>query len=508
MEREKLNGRLKRKIVSSVYLEILFHGYSATGLTGLPVRNVRKTIASASVYKYVLTAFVAVAMSLLVMYAGFEGRYNRDVFPITVFIWMMLISLITSMQLSYGASGSGNIRNLLHIMPLTEREIEGIAASAMLKTIDLPIASSLAIMLLSYTVIGFYGMLSGVLALFTGFSVFLTVTSVTTRAFRNLSVSNRIGLVVRLLSTLPVIFFLAIPSLLFRLNINMSSLEMTYVPVLNLSGVMNGYGTSIIAAVLFASVMFATGVRMFRNSAVWLISPTEMRGKTGGRLKLKIRTPLASLILTDLRQVFRSPRLASLLLLPFVLVVVVVFYFYSAGSSGLKIPFTVFYSEDILPIAFVSSYIAYLLYMSELRGLAYFRLLSISKYLNTLAKSAVAFIFYTVSSCVLAAILVLAGRPQEYIVAVYTLFFPLLASVIFTAAYFQNAVKESRFGLSNPSSYIIYTLSNLAVFTIPAGAFLVAYMLFRSAETAAISIAIVSAAETALMAFMLLRSPG
>ena len=507
MEREKLNGRLKRKIVSSVYLEILFHGYSGTGLTGLPVRNVRKTIASASAYKYVLTAFVAVAMSLLVMYAAFQGTYNRDVFPVTVFIWMMLISLITSMQLSYGASGSGNIRNLLHIMPLTDREIAGIAASAMLKTIDLPIASSLAIMIMSYAVLGFYGMLSGLLALFTGFSMFLIATSVTTRAFRNFSVSNRIGMIIRLLSTLPIIFFLAIPSLLFRLNINLNRVEMTYVPVLNLSGVMSGYGISIIAASLFASVVFIIGVRLFRDSAVWLISPSEMQGRTNGHLKLKIRPPLSSLILTDLRQVFRSPRLASLLLLPFVLVVVVVFYFYSAGSSALKIPFTVFYSEDILPIAFVSSYIAYLLYMTELRGLAYFRLLSVSKYLNALAKTIVAFIFYALSSIVLTAILVLAGRPVEYIVAVYTLFFPLLASVIFTAAYFQNSVRESRFGLSNPSSYIVYTLANLVVFIIPAGAFLLGYLLFRSAQVAALSIAGVSAVEIAFMAFILLRSP-
>ncbi len=507
MEQEKLGGRLKRRIVSAVYIEILYHGYSGTGLTGLPVRNVRKTLASASLYKYVLTVFVAVAMSLLVMYAAFGGAYNRGMFPITVFVWMMLISLITAMQLSYGASGSGNIRNVLQTIPLTDREIASVAASAMLKTIDLPIATSLVIMVTAYAVIGFYGMLSGLLALFTGFSLFLILASVTTRAFRKFSVGNRAGMIIRLLSTLPVIFFLAIPSLLFRLNLNLNSIETTYVPILNLSGVMAGQSISVIAAAAFAFALCAGGLRLFGNSAVWLISPSEMNGKVRGRLKLKIRHPLSSLILTDLRQVLRSPRLASLLLLPFVLVVVVIFYFYSAGNTGLKIPFTIFYSEDILPIAFVSSYIAYLLYMTELRGLAYFRLLSVSKYLNTLAKAIVAFVFYTLASSALAAILLFAGRPSEYLVAVYTLFLPLLASVIFTAAYFQNAVKTSRFGVSNPSSYIAYTLANLAVFTVPAGAFLLGYLLLRSTQTAALCITTVSAAEIALMVFLLLRSP-
>ncbi len=472
----------------------------------MPVHNARKTIASASVYKYVLTAFVSVAMSLLVMYAAFEGKYNRSIFPITVFIWIMLISLITSMQLSYGASGSGNIRNFLYTMPLTKRDAASVAAYAMIKTIDLPIASALIIMLLSYAVIGFYGMLSGLLALFTGFSVFLIVTSAATRAFRNFSVSNRMSTIVRLLSTLPIVFFLAIPSLLFRLNLNLNSAEMTYIPILNLSGVLYGYGFAIVAAALFASAMFAAGSYFFRNTAMELISPVEMRGRKEGHLNLKIRSPLSSLIVTDLRQVFRSPRLASLLFLPFILVVVVVFYFYSAGHSGLKIPFTVFYSEDILPIAFVSSYIAYLLFMTELRGLAYFKLLSISKYLNMLAKMIVAFIFYALSSTALSVILLLAGRPVEYLIAVYTLFFPLLASVIFTAAYFQSAVKETRFGVSNPSSYIFYTLANLAVFTIPAGAFLAGYLIFSSVPIASISIASVSAIEIVLMALMLIRS--
>jgi predicted permease len=498
---------VRRRAASRIYREIVFHGYSGTGITGMPVKNAEKVIASAAVYKYVLTVFVAVAMSLLVTYAAIGGAYNRSIFPISVFVWTMLISLVTAMQLSYGASGSGNIRNFLSTMPLGKKDASWLAASAMMKTIDMPLASSLLIIALSFFELGFYGMLAGFLALMTGFSVFLITASLTTKIFKGLHVDNRISLIVRLLSSLPLIFFIAVPTILFRLDINFGRAELMYTPILSLAGVMNGYLSSVIVSFIFGIALTSYGFHLFGKSAIQLISPNELVGRTAGRLKLKIRSPLASLIITDLRQVLRSPRLAGLFFIPFVLMVVVVFYFTSSADGRFMIPFPVFYTEDILPMALVSSYIAYILYMTELRGLAYFKMLSVSKYLNLAAKLVVSLLLYAVSAAVLTTILIISGRVENYVTAIYTLFFPLLASVIFTSVYFQNAVRETKFGISNPSSYMFYAIANLAVFAIPAGVFLASVLLFRNQLFAGLSIALVSSVEVIVMMIFLFLAP-
>ncbi|MCL5437456.1 MAG: hypothetical protein M1417_02025, partial [Candidatus Thermoplasmatota archaeon] len=231
-EKRLLRGRKRKETISRIYREIVFHGYTASGITGISVKNATRAIAGISVYKYILTVFVAVAMSLLVVYAAVGGSYQLSIFPISVFVWTMLISLVTAMQLSYGASGSGNIRNFLYTVPLTEEEALSLASSAMLRTIDLPIFSSALVIFLSITVLGIYGMLSGIIALLTGFSIFLIAAGSAARMFRRLRIHGGKGLLVRLIASLPVIFFLAVPTLLFRFEIPISAAEMTYVPVL------------------------------------------------------------------------------------------------------------------------------------------------------------------------------------------------------------------------------------------------------------------------------------
>ena len=503
----ELSPNVRRRIVSRIYGEIVFHGYTGMGITGMPVKNAGKMIASAAVYKYVLTVFVAVAMSLLVAYAAIGGAYNKSIFPVSVLVWTMLISLVTAMQLSYGASGSGNIRNFLSTMPLSRKVASRLAATAMIKTIDLPLTSSLLIIVLSFFVLGFYGMLAGFLALMTGFSVFLITASLTTKIFRSIHVDNRISLLVRLLSSLPIIFFIAVPTVLFRLDISLDRTEIMYIPILSLAGVMDGYFSSIIVSSIFGIALTVYGSHLFGRSAIQLISPNELVGKTAGRLRLKIRSPLVSLIITDLRQVLRSPRLAGLFFIPFVLMVVVVFYFTSSFNGRFIIPFPVFYTEDILPMALVSSYIAYVLYMTELKGLAYFKMLSVSKYLNLAAKLVVSLALYAVSAVVLTTILIISGKGENYITAIYTLFFPLLASVIFTSVYFQNAVRETKFGISNPSSYMVYAITNLAVFAVPAGAFLAVFLLSGNQMFAGLSIALVSSVEAVIMMVLLSFAP-
>ncbi|MBX8631792.1 MAG: hypothetical protein KIY12_01905 [Thermoplasmata archaeon] len=497
-----MRGRKRKETISRIYREIVFHGYTASGITGISVKNATRAIAGISVYKYILTVFVAVAMSLLVVYAAVGGSYQLSIFPISVFVWTMLISLVTAMQLSYGASGSGNIRNFLYTVPLTEEEALSLASSAMLRTIDLPIFSSALVIFLSITVLGIYGMLSGIIALLTGFSIFLIAAGSAARMFRRLRIHGGKGLLVRLIASLPVIFFLAVPTLLFRFEIPISAAEMTYVPVLSLSGIAHGNGVSIAVSSIFALLLLAGGKRIFSRYALQLISPDELAGSRSGKLRMKIRTPVRSLIITDLRQAFRSPRLASLLFVPFVLVAVVAFYF-TSFSGRLSVPFPVLYAEDILPVAFVSSYIAYLLYMTELGGLAYFKLLSISRYLNLTAKMIVSVLFYAVSALLLTLIFVMTGKTVYYIAAVYTLLLPLLVSVIFTSVFFQNASRDGRLGMSNPSSYALYTAVNLLIFAVPAGSFLAGLLVYRSILIAGVSIASASLVEGLLMLFLL-----
>jgi hypothetical protein len=68
-------------------------------------------------------------------------------------------------------------------------------------------------------------------------------------------------------------------------------------------------------------------------------------------------------------------------------------------------------------------------------------------------------------------------------------------------------VRETKFGISNPSSYMVYAITNLAVFAVPAGAFLAVFLLSGNQMFAGISIALVSSIEAFIMMVLLSFAP-
>jgi predicted permease len=480
-------------LVDYVYREIVFQSYAASRLTGLPIAQANRIIRSALRSKYVVTGVYGFIFVLIMFATVTMSADGRLIFPLEAFIWVFLLVFLPTLQISYGASAGGQIREILGTLPITGSQIERLAARAILKTIDIPLAVAFGVLVVGGAFVSPLFALSSVLGGICSLSVAMIAILVLMRTFRRFNTSSRFGSLLRMIVVVPAIFVWVLTGYVANLKVAATAPTMVYAPILNLIGIAAGVRPAIYLGLLYTLVLGVVGYKCFLSASTLLLSPMAAAPQRVGRFKIKVRSQLTSILVTDLRQVVRSPRLIGFFVTPLVFVTILVYDLYF-GAVG-RIGFNFVYIQDIVPFVFAISYMPYVLYLSELRGYSYFKILPIRNSMNVLSKMATTLLVFFTLGSVMAYAAYIPTRQAYVFLAVYSLALPLTASVLLTTVYFHYSLRKMTMGVAGTLASILFTVVNIVVLGVPVSSYYTGVLLGASPLASVSYLCVVSLIE-------------
>lgn len=494
-----MGGRPKKNIVvDSLYREIVFQSYASLRLTGLPASQVNRLIRSGLRSKYILTAFYGFAFVVIMAATLALNSEAKLVFPLEAFIWVFLLVFLPTLQLSYGASAGGQIRELLETLPMRPEQIERLAARAIIKTIDTPLMVAFGILVLGGLFAGPLFAASSIMAGLSSVSVAMVAVLLLMRTFRRFSTTSRLGSLLRSIVFVPAIFIWVITNYITGLKVAPTTPATIYAPILNYVGASAGIPQAVYLSLVYTAILVFAGYRSFLSASTLLLSPIVGAPLKAGRFRVKVRSQLASIVVTDLRQVARSPRLIGFFVTPLLLVAFLVYDLYFGGSIR-SLGFNFVYLQDIVPSVFAVSYLPYVLYLGELRGYSYFKILPVRNSLNILSKMLTTLIVFGVLATVMSYAAYAALHNPYIFASVYSLALPLAASVLLTTAYFHYSIKRMALGVANTLTGILFTIINIFVIGIPVGVYYTAMFTGAPHTTALLYMGIASLTEMVVL---------
>lgn len=501
------NRRRRNILVDGLYREIVFQSYAGARLTGLPTAQANRIIRSGLRSKYILAGvygltFVGIMFGTLML-----NPYGRLIFPIEAFIWVFLLVFIPTLQLSYGASAGGQIREVLETLPMTEREIEGLAAKAIAKTLDAPLFAAFLVLSAGGLLFGPLLALSSVLAGVCALSLALAASLLLIHAFRRFGSASRFGPIFRMVVVVPFVFFWAVTGYVANLKLGPISPAMVYAPILSFVGASAGIPQALALSICYTLVFAVVGYRSFFSASTLLLSPLAGHSARRGRFKIKVRSPLASIVITDLRQVVRSPRLIGFFFTPLVFVAILVYDMYFGGGVG-RLGFNFVYLQDIVPFVFAISYMPYVLYLGELRGYSYFKILPVRDSVNVLSKMLTTLLVFFGLGSAMAYAAYIPLHDAYVFASVYSLALPLAASVLLTTVYFHYSIAKMSLGVVSTLTSIVFTVANIAVLGLPVGFYYVGMFFGVPRSTSVLYLCVSALAEIAVLLFVEKRVGG
>lgn len=496
----------RAKLVEYVTRELLYQGYVASRLTGVTPANMRRAISSSTRSKYFIAIPFAFLLVLLIAEAKFLPLNGDLTYPVGVLIWTFMPSFISVMQISYGASAGPQIRDTLLTLPMDDWDIRRIATAAFASSLRIPLIVSVAVLLSAGLVLGPWLMISGILAAIFSTSLALIASSAIVRVYRRLGTTSRISTVVRIVTIIPILMFSLLLGYIQSSKVNISGYQATYIPIMNLDGVAAGHLVSLFVALSYTIPVALIGYLIFRRTSLLLLSPLNYFSSKVGRFRAVVRTPTVALILSDFRQMLRSPRLVGFITVPFIYVIITIFTAFVSGRSGTGESPQALFLTSILPVGAISSFLAYVLYLTELRGLSYFMTLPLGRFTNVESKLIVSVLFYGASGALLSAAFIGVTGQFSILLPVATFALTVSACVLYTALYFHYTVKSMALGVLGFINTVVYTIINLIVFGLPASIYIALMLIYGNFVYPTIFLAAASIVEILILSFLLMRA--
>jgi predicted permease len=496
----------KVKLVDYVARELLYQGYVASRLTGMTPSNMRRAIGSATRSKYLIALPFAFLLLLIMAEARFLPLNGYLTYPIGVLIWTFMPVFISVMQISYGASAGPQIRDTLLTLPLSDGDVKTVASGALISSLKIPLLVSVAILLIAGLVLGPWLMLAGILAAVLSTALALIAVSAIVRAYRRLGTNSRLSTLIRIITVIPILLFSLVLGYVQSSKVQISFFQATYVPVLNLDGVAQGHGLALIISLVYTVPVAIVGYVAFRRTSVALLSPLTFFASRRGSFRAMVRPPITALVLSDFRQMLRSPRLVGFIIVPFIYVIITIYSSVVSAQSGAAESYPALFISSVLPVAAISSFLAYVLYLTELRGLSYFMTLPLGRFTNVKSKLAVTILFYGVSAALLGVTFTAVTGNADLFIPIVAFMLTVVACVLYTALYFHYTVKSMALGVLGFVNTVVYTIVNLIVFGIPAASFVVALFLYGNFVYPTLILAGSSLIEIAILLLLLVRA--
>lgn len=492
------------RLVSGLAQELLYQGHVASRLTGLTPADTARAIRAARRSKHLIAASFALLM--LMMLLSFRTAFGPKgaLLPLVVFTWTFAPIFLVLTQLSYGIASVAQIRELLLSLPLPEGQARRAAALALLRTLDAPLAVPLLALLASTPLIGGAALLAGLLSYATAASLAIATNLLLIRLYYR--AGRRPFLLLRVLAAVLLISLFPLPLAYLQAQApQLGSWEEAFVPLLNLAGVARLDLAALPFALLYTAAFAWLGYRLLMRSSLELLSPHEAAPPSSGRFRVKLRSPSIAIAMTDLRQLFRSPRLVGILVVPFVYALVSLLQASTRPASAPKpFDYELAFAANALPLIAASSFVAYALYLSELRGLSYLVTLPLGRFTDVKGKLVATLAFFLGA----APILPLALGRMLYLIPLLAFAPTVAACVLYTSLYFRYVVRSLAIGAIGLVNQAVYAVINLIVFGIPASVYLVGLFATNSFTAPLPYLLAASSAEISVLCYLLARSKG
>lgn len=494
-------------LVKSVVKELLYQGYVASRLTGMTPGDIKKAIRASKRSRI----FIAVPFAIVLLIIVFEGyfffRRSPLLFPLAVLTWTFIPTFVTVVQLSYGASAGPQIREFLSTLPIDKEKVDGIAAGAIINSLGYSIIAPIAILLISIPLVGGWLAISGLIADAISISLALILVSIIMSIYRKLGATNRLSAAIRIGITIPILLLSLSFGYFQTADVRLDAVEATFVPILNLAGVATGNLEALAISLLYAAAICLVGYIAFMRTSVSLLSPLELFSSHIGKFNVKVRSASMALILADFKQITRSPRLAGFIAVPFLYVLVTIFQSFSFHSSGVVgiLQRQIQFVSNVLPVVAISSFLAYVLYLTEMRGFACIETLPLGKFTNVKGKIIVVLTFYLASVLVMGLSYLYFGE-GIIILPMLAMVLTVAASIIYTALYFRYSVRSMMVGVVGFLNQAVYTVVNMLVFGIPAAIYTIGLFLTSNFITPLPYLLIASLVELLLLSWLLAKS--
>ncbi len=382
-----------RKLVSVLYRELMYQGYTASRISGLRPLNIKRALRVIRYNKLVM----GLLSSLYIIIFGTIPYMLREpgLSLVETFLFTFFFVFSSSINITFSLQNIEHIRAILLTLPLEQRLVRRAFALSLYMTMDLPIyfslATSTALSLITRGVP--YPLIGAVEGAFLGIAAAMGFILISERVSRN-PVKVNIARTLAITLMIVIIMIGTIMEIIIT-NPNKLSTEFSFMPVLG-GLFINGPGYPLYLTIIYiaifgvlAYVTFQAATARLINSIThgeaWTVSAKSPRG-------FRTRNHLIALIMIDLIQSFRS-RLAALWSLPLGLWVSLIIFTAEVGFRTIK-PLTIF--AITTGLAFIASLVPYILYMSEFMGAVVFRLLPISPVKNLLSKVVVTVMTYYV----------------------------------------------------------------------------------------------------------------
>jgi len=494
-------------LIKSIVKELLYQGYVASRLTGMTPGDTKKAIRASNRSRVLIAIPFAIVLLIIVFEGYFFFRRSPLLFPLAVLTWTFMPTFVTVVQLSYGASAGPQIREFLSTLPIDKEKVDSIASGAIINSLSYSIIAPVAILLVSIPLVGGWLAISGLIADAISISLALILVSMIMNLYRKLGATNRLSAIIRIGITIPILLLSLSFGYFQTADIRLNRVEETFIPFLNLAGVAMGNFEALAMSLLYAAAICLAGYIAFKRTSVSLLSPIEFFSSKIGRFKVKVRSASMALILADFRQITRSPRLAGFIAVPFIYVLITIFQSFSFHSNGFVdiLQRQIQFVTNALPVVAISSFLAYVLYLTEMRGFAYIETLPLGKFTNVKSKMIVVLTFYLASVLIMGLSYLYFGF-GIVILPMLAMALTVAASVIYTGLYFRYSVKSMMVGVVGILNQAVYTVVNMLVFGIPAAIYTVGLFLTNSFITPLPYLIIASLVELLLLSRLLGKS--
>lgn len=500
--------KVRSMLVNFVSRELVFQGYVASRLTGITPSNVKRSVRSSLRSRY----FIAVPFAFILLISIFEGKIfivgrNPLFYPLAALTWLFMSFFISVIQLSYGASAGPQVREFLMTLPLDAKEIERIAAGSIFSAMKVSLITSGVILLAAGFILGQYMMLAGIFAAIISISLSLMAVSLIVGIYRKLGATSRTFGFVRIIMTIPIVLLSLSFGYFQTTNINLNYFESTFVPVLNLAGVGVGNSLSVIFAFVYTLAFAFLGYYSFRRSSVALLSPLNYVASKMGRFRVRIRSPTVALALSDFRQIFRSPGLVGFIIVPFIYVTITLFrsFISPPASQGGSFVSEIQFVTDVVPVVALCSFLAYVLYLTEMKALVYFQTLPLGKFTNVKSKLFVTLLFYGVVALIMGLSFTYVSNEAIILAPLAAFSITVAACVLYTSVFFRYAAKSLTVGAIGLLNQTAYTIIDFLLFCIPAAVYVAGLFVTRSYIAPLPYLVGISLAELFLMIYLIFK---
>jgi hypothetical protein len=482
-------------IANFIYRELMYQSYAASQLTGLSAGNVKRALNNSIRQKYMISVIYGFIIVIFISTGSLLGAKYASVLPLELFLWSFFIIFASSMQLSFSVSSSSRLKDLLSTLPIDSANVKAISELSIIRAVDMPILVPLAISIVLGAMAGIDRLLAYMIADVTAIALSLLVINLMILAFRQIKLGSRTNTLARLAVSLPIIALAMTGGLIQQFYALTLNPLYSYLPIVDLPGILQGETASIYTSVLYMIVFALAAYFFFRRAAIELLSPAQMTTSISNRkLFVKRSSPTMAVISTDFKQMIRS-RMSGLFIMPFMYFFIVLISALISGTNLLKTDYLLFWGSYMVPLAFISSIIGFMLYMSEMRGQATYRLLPLSRNMNLLAKELVTIGDYLIGAVLMSALVIFLGGRFLYVLPIWTLTFTIMPLVAFAGFYFEYSYKKGGAGIASLTSIILYTVTTGALFGLPVVLFIVGYLMHASLIVGSISMVLASLLE-------------